>query len=423
MHSDAPRHRGPVARLADLLAEAADGSRPTSIELAELLWLARQMGGDAPTPREASAAPPQTPRTPPRPSPSPPNPEPADPTPPPRPDDRVPLRLPSPAGGDARPKPSASGNPSGTPDSGAASGHTPVRVPVPPMVTHPLTLQRALRPLKRRVPSPVGEVIDEEATADRIARLGGHPRSWLPVLRPASERWLRLSLVYDAGPTMPIWRPLVHELHTALAQSGIFRTVELHRAEPDGTVPPQAAHAPASGRTVTLVISDCMGPQWRQGEAGNRWYRTLRRWATQMPVAVIQPLPERLWRTTALPTAPGLLSSPHPAAPSSALTFTSYAADVPPPPERCRSRCSNPPGRGLRTGRRWWRTRVGRNCRARWGGWATAHRHRPPMPAPRTSRPSRTSPPRTSCSASAPRPPPRPSALRAIWRWASRSCR
>lgn len=196
------------------------------------------------------------------------------------------------------------------------------------MVTHPLTLQRALRPLKRRVPSPVGQVIDEEATAHRIARLGGHPRSWLPVLRPAEERWLRLSLVYDAGPTMPIWRPLVHELHTALAQSGIFRTVELHRAEPDGTVPPQASHAPATGRTVTLVISDCMGPQWREGAAGTRWYRTLRRWATRMPVAVIQPLPERLWRTTALPTTPGTLSSPHPAAPSSALTFTPYAADA-----------------------------------------------------------------------------------------------
>ncbi|MGE6737796.1 SAV_2336 N-terminal domain-related protein, partial [Streptomyces sp. NPDC059900] len=192
-------------------------------------------------------------------------------------------------------------------------------------------LQRALRPLKRRVPSPVGQVIDEEATAHRIARLGGHPKAWLPVLRPADERWLRLCLVYDAGPTMPVWRPLVRELHTALAQSGIFRTVELHRSDPDGTVPPQVAHAPATGRTVTLVISDCMGPQWRAGAAGDRWYRTLRRWAGRMPTAVIQPLPERLWRTTALPTTPGTLCAPHPAAPSATLAFTPYTADAPPP--------------------------------------------------------------------------------------------
>ncbi|MEU5958451.1 SAV_2336 N-terminal domain-related protein [Streptomyces sp. NPDC047525] len=339
MHSDAPR--GPVARLAGLLAEAADGSRPTSIELAELLWLAGQMDGDAPAPQDASAAVPLTPPAPQPVSPSPSAPA-AEPAPPPPPDDRVELRLPAPAGvnantdtdADASTASAGPGSPPSTPGSRTASGHTPVRVPVPPMVTHPLTLQRALRPLKRRVPSPVGQVIDEEATAHRIARLGGHTRSWLPVLRPADERWLRLCLVHDTGPTMPIWRPLVHELHTALAQSGIFRTVELHRAEPDGTVPPQAAHAPATGRTVTLVISDCMGPQWRQGDAGTRWYRTLRRWAAQMPVAVIQPLPERLWRTTALPTTPGTLSSPHPAAPSSTLAFTPYAADGPdgPPP-------------------------------------------------------------------------------------------
>ncbi|MFD3574866.1 SAV_2336 N-terminal domain-related protein [Streptomyces sp. NPDC058644] len=335
MPSDAPR--GPVARLADVLAQASEGARPTSIELAELLWLAGQTGGDDPTPRgQAAATPPTTPPHPPVTPSSPPPPKPADPapaTPPPdAPADRVPLRLPTPTGRDA-PTTAATApeSPSSATGPTTPPGHTPVRVPVPPMVTHPLTLQRALRPLKRRVPSPVGKVIDEEATADRIARLGGHPRGWLPVLRPAEERWLRLCLVYDAGPTMPIWRPLVHELHTALAQSGIFRTVELHRAEPDGTVPPQAAHAPATGRTVTLVISDCMGPQWRDGKAGARWYRTLRRWATQMPVAVIQPLPERLWRTTALPTTPGTLSSPHPAAPSSALTFTPYAADAPPP--------------------------------------------------------------------------------------------
>ncbi|MEV8015484.1 SAV_2336 N-terminal domain-related protein [Streptomyces sp. NPDC086554] len=325
MHSDEPRHRGPLARLADLLARTADGSRPTSIELAELVWLARQMDGTEPTPPDVPDDAPPTPSTPPpptRPAPS----NPAWSTPDPPRDDRVPLRLPAPTGGSA---PTPPPGPGSAPE---MSDHTPLRVPVPPMVTHPLALQRALRPLKRRVPSPVGQVIDEEATAHRIARLGGHPRGWLPVLRPADERWLRLCLVYDAGPTMPIWRPLVHELHTALAQSGIFRTVELHRATPDGKLPPQAAHGPATGRTVVLLISDCMGPQWREGPAGTLWYRTLHRWASQLPLALIQPLPERLWRTTALPTTPGTLSAPHPASPSASLTFTPYAADPAPSP-------------------------------------------------------------------------------------------
>ncbi|CAM5711176.1 hypothetical protein SVIOM74S_08331 [Streptomyces violarus] len=129
------------------------------------------------------------------------------------------------------------------------------------MLPHPLTLQRALRPLKRRVPSPHAWVLDERATADRIARLGAHPDVWFPVLRPAPDRWLRLNLVHDTGPTMPVWRPLVSELHTALAQSGIFRAVTLHPATPDG----RARHVPVldDGRTVTLVISDYMGPRWQ----------------------------------------------------------------------------------------------------------------------------------------------------------------
>ncbi|NGO42998.1 SAV_2336 N-terminal domain-related protein, partial [Streptomyces ureilyticus] len=202
----------------------------------------------------------------------------------------------------------------------------------PPMLARPLALQRALRPLKRRVPAPVGRGLDEEATAHRIARLGAAPQWWLPVLRPATERWLTLHLVYDAGPTMPVWRPLVRELHTALAQSGVFRTVELHRLAPDGTI--RGTGGPtsyAAGRTVTILVSDCMGPQWRAGPAGSRWYGTLRRWTARMPVAVIQPLPERLWRTTALPAATARIAAPSPAAPNAAYTVDSYAFEDAPP--------------------------------------------------------------------------------------------
>ncbi|MFG2883225.1 SAV_2336 N-terminal domain-related protein [Streptomyces sp. NPDC048297] len=316
MPSERPGSPDPLARLADVLAEAADGVRPTARELAELLWLARQMEprGEEPPPSPAQPEP-----APPTPAPAPderqqPPPPPAEDPPPsppgPTPDvspeaPRVPLHLPS-------------------PDPSAPAVHAALLAPVPPMLRHPLGLQRALRPLKRRTDAPFGHRLDERATADRIARLGAAPEWWLPVLRPARERWLRLNLVEDTGPTMPVWLPLVRELRTALAQSGIFRTVTSVRADPDGTVHGHGAHAPADGRTVTLVLSDCMGPQWRPGEAGRHWYTTLRRWTRHMPVAVVQPLPEHLWRDTALPAVPGLLSAPHPAAPTAALTFAPY---------------------------------------------------------------------------------------------------
>ncbi|MFG3012433.1 SAV_2336 N-terminal domain-related protein [Streptomyces cinerochromogenes] len=306
-----------LVRLADILAAAAHGVRPSPRELAELLWLARQMepvpgtldgsgeevpGEEPAPPPPREAAPEPEPARPPEERTRPPEPRPAA-----RPPSRVPLHLPS-------RRPAQAGDRS----------HSPLLAPAPPMLRHPLALQRALRPLARRIDAPVGQELDEPATADRIARLGADPAWWLPVLRPARERWLRLNLVYDAGPTMPVWRPLVRELHTVLAQSGAFRTVTLYRAAADGTVHGPDPHAPADGRTVTLLISDCMGPQWREGPAGTLWYATLHRWARRMPLAVVQPLPEHLWRNTALPTSPGTLSAAHPAAPTATLAFTPY---------------------------------------------------------------------------------------------------
>ncbi|MCX5596991.1 SAV_2336 N-terminal domain-related protein [Streptomyces phaeochromogenes] len=327
-------HTG-AARLADVLAEAGAGPAPTSVELAELLWLAGHMKApeaEAPaTPSAHSGPGPDSDSAPlafrgarnRAPSPHPPaprtQPNPDHPEIPEPPNSRVPLHLP------ATPTP-ADASPADTPNTNTS--HTSLLAPAPPMLPHPLKLQRALRPLKRSVPAPFGQELDEAATAHRIARLGASPQWWLPVLRPATERWLTLHLVHDTGPTMPIWRPLVRELHAALAQSGIFRTVELHRLETDGTVRrPGSQEAYADGRTVTLLISDCMGPQWRDGPAGTRWYATLRRWSARMPVAVVQPLPERLWRTTALPATTARIAAPGPAAPNSAYDVDSYAME------------------------------------------------------------------------------------------------
>ncbi|WP_460065235.1 SAV_2336 N-terminal domain-related protein [Streptomyces sp. YKOK-I1] len=304
-----------LARLAALLTAAAD-TPPTARELAEVLWLARQLDGarepltETEGQAEGQAGAETTPEAAaPAARPTPPAPPPAPPA-----DDRVPLHLPL-------PEPTRSTTTTGT---------TPLLAPAPPMLPRPLALQRALRPLKRTVPAARARLLDERATADRIARLGAHPEVWLPVLRPARDRWLRLNLVHDTGPTMPVWRPLVRELHTVLAQSGVFRTVTLHPAGPDGG----ARHVPdpGDGRTVTLVVSDCMGPQWRAGPAGERWYRTLRHWASRMPLAVVQPLPEQLWPTTALPVEPGVLAAPAAAAPLTALAFTPYAPEADPAP-------------------------------------------------------------------------------------------
>ncbi|MFD7324924.1 SAV_2336 N-terminal domain-related protein [Streptomyces sp. NPDC059875] len=322
---------GSLDVLAEVLGRAGE-EPPTGGELAELLWLARHMRGPERAGTEAAAAaappsssppapwrPPAAPTThgpvdpvlpvtpePPPPPPSPANMPPAAEPPPPA---RMPLHTPAagPAPAPEEPAPS--------------SRHTPLLAPAPPMLSHPLALQRSLRPLRRTVPSAARRELDESATAHRIAALGAAPGLWLPVLRPQRERWLHLRIVFDSGPTMTMWRPLVRELHTALAQTGAFRTLDVLQLGEDGRLPRRHREL---GRTATLVVSDCMGPQWRDGPAGLRWRSTLAALARELPVAVLQPLPERLWRHTAAPPLPGLFVSPGPGVPNSALDFAPY---------------------------------------------------------------------------------------------------
>ncbi|MET9481677.1 SAV_2336 N-terminal domain-related protein [Streptomyces sp. NPDC006638] len=196
-----------------------------------------------------------------------------------------------------------------------------ILAPTPPTIARPLALQRALRPLRGTAPPARPTEWDKDGTAHRMAALGAGRGRWLPRLWPAPERRLHLRLVVDSGPTMAMWQPLARDLHKAFGQLGAFRTVELVRLDADGSV---AVRKWPAGRTVALVISDTMGPQWREGAAGRRWYRTLRGWARTLPVAVVQPLPERMWQDTPLAPVPGLFTAPGPGAPNASLHFAPY---------------------------------------------------------------------------------------------------
>ncbi|MFJ8669380.1 SAV_2336 N-terminal domain-related protein [Streptomyces sp. NPDC093600] len=309
--------------LAAVLGRAGE-EPPTGRELAELLWLARHMRA----PEEPRDVPPVQSAHPPPPPPAPasspvdhatgpagpvgpvppavgPHPAPSVPAPPPR----VPLHTPA-----AGPRPMPE-------EAESAPRHTALLAPAPPMLSHPLALQRSVRPLRRTVPSAARRELDETATAHRIASLGARPELWLPVLRPERERWLHLRIVFDAGPTMTMWRPLVRDLQTALAQTGAFRTLDVLHLGEDGRLPRRHRER---GRTAVLVVSDCMGPQWRDGRSGLRWRSTLAALGRELPVAIVQPLPERLWRHTAAPPLPGVFAAPGPGAPNAGLDFAAY---------------------------------------------------------------------------------------------------
>jgi hypothetical protein len=220
------------------------------------------------------------------------------------------------------------------PGEGAGADAQALLVPTAPMLRHPQAIQRALRPLKRRIPSRRHRVLDEAATAARVAdRPQGRP--WAPVMVPAHERWLSLALVVDVGPAMSVWRPLVSELREAMFRLGAFRDVRVWplayqgneigvRSSASGPVMDPAALVDPTGRQAVLLFSDCSGPHWWEGRIGP----TVHQWARHGPTAILQPLAERLWRRTAAPTVPGLATLARPGAPNTALRFTPHSGQA-----------------------------------------------------------------------------------------------
>lgn len=191
-------------------------------------------------------------------------------------------------------------------------------VPAAPVLPAPLELTRALRPLQRYRPvsAPLRRTLDETATADRSARAGGMV---MPVFRGVGRGDAILQCVMDASSSMLVWDRMFGELQQIFGQLGAFRDVQvryLHQG-PDGGCTVSRSSDPAAaplhsadrlsdptGRRVTVVISDCAGPLWHSGRA----HRLLHQLARQAPVAVLQPLPQRMWNRTRLPVTFGSLS-------------------------------------------------------------------------------------------------------------------
>ncbi|MDT9688132.1 SAV_2336 N-terminal domain-related protein [Streptomyces sp. P9(2023)] len=222
---------------------------------------------------------------------------------------------------DIRPFLSSSGAGTSAARGTAGSRALPVRAPGANALPGLLGLQKALRPLRHYAHFPLrpGEgLLDEEATAERSAAAG----ILLPVLRPAAGRRPDIQLLMDTGPAMVVWTRMVEELRQACQQSGAFRDVQVHRLYDTGDGAPLVTttsgadgrprlrpgdqlHDP-TGRRLTLIVSDCVGPLWQRGAA----QRLIHQWPRQSPLALVQPLPPRLWPRTALSVEPGLLLRP-----------------------------------------------------------------------------------------------------------------
>ncbi|MFI1224649.1 MULTISPECIES: SAV_2336 N-terminal domain-related protein [unclassified Streptomyces] len=174
-----------------------------------------------------------------------------------------------------------------------------VRVPGPRTLPGALQLVRSLRPLRERQDHPHRVAVDVEATVRQTAESG----TFDVVLRPTRELRNTAVLLVDDSPSMRVWQPLVTEVGRLLERSGVFRAVSVHRI-----VPRELPHSRSGGigSEATLVLTDGVDPAWRTGTTVD----AVAALGAHGPVAILSPLPQRLWRATGLQPEPYFLSAP-----------------------------------------------------------------------------------------------------------------
>ncbi|WP_280387781.1 SAV_2336 N-terminal domain-related protein [Nocardia wallacei] len=203
---------------------------------------------------------------------------------------------------------------------GAWPARAEIDVPAPSPLESGASLLGDLRPLAQRLPDPRETVFDEDASVDRTARTGV---AW-PVTTPRLVRRRDAALVFDRHPSMAAWSGLAAAVRRLVDSVG-FRQVTVWYLDEDeaGTLRlatgarrvadrPLSALADPSGRRVVMVFTACLGDAWGWGSAAAQ----LERLAALSPVAIVQPLPNSLWRRTGLQWGHGRITSVIPDRPS-----------------------------------------------------------------------------------------------------------
>jgi formylglycine-generating enzyme required for sulfatase activity len=173
----------------------------------------------------------------------------------------------------------------------------PIRLQDVRLIADPRPFQAALQPLaaaeSAALAPPDHHQLDEVETVDAYART---QRLW-PVYSPPRQPRLSLVLLVDRGLSMQVWQRLAHEWLALLMGSTMFRDVRAVALDPKRPMAVLGALAGSAEEQVLLILSDCSGEHWWHAGA---LQTLLRKLAARCPVAILQVLPDWMWRRTAL---------------------------------------------------------------------------------------------------------------------------
>ncbi len=190
-------------------------------------------------------------------------------------------------------------------NSGRVGNWREIRTPSGSSIPGMNTLSRELRPLMRRVPSRRKTQVDIEKTVQRYC----DTKKCVVVMRSKSERNVELILAVDGNATMIPWMQPAREFAAALKRTGVFfsvQTFEIVRHENKLSLRKGLSSNFTSGNScrfeplragkkrAILLLTDGVGQSWRDGEMGS----LIEIWSKGSHVALLQPLPDRLWSKT-----------------------------------------------------------------------------------------------------------------------------
>ncbi|MFD7688603.1 SAV_2336 N-terminal domain-related protein [Streptomyces sp. NPDC059781] len=169
-----------------------------------------------------------------------------------------------------------------------------------------LAVGRAIQPFRQPWRHGARSRLDVEATVEHYARGG----PLVPLFRPAPEPWFEMVLLVDSSLSMGIYEETTRAVSQLLTTVGGFRAVRTWHLEWRGAEPrvcdqhgrevpgDRVPHhgSGTQGRRLVLLVSDCAARGWRTPVP----WLLLRAWGDQIPVALLDPLPPRLWRRSAL---------------------------------------------------------------------------------------------------------------------------
>jgi Skp family chaperone for outer membrane proteins len=181
----------------------------------------------------------------------------------------------------------------------------PARVDLPKPVhfTSRLSLERALWPLRRRTPLQASAMLDELATSETAADLWLYNLlAWQPKFLKERTRWYDIVLLVDTAPSMKIWGQEVTEFSGLFAKQKFIRrfTPRFVNTNSDDDIEKLITSFNGKvlqrGRTLFLVVSDCIGKTWRNGKIP----AFLETKMSIAQVVLVQPLPQALWYLSAV---------------------------------------------------------------------------------------------------------------------------